>query len=160
MEPKWSPILVWSDGQITEVKQSKTKNNTKMGDKLGSIHFFSLAMIGKISKFGCSVGILEKLNCVQKWIEKFLLKSSAKSMSVLNKNGVNFWANLNESYYIPCHFLHLMLFISSFWKVLPDRQYSNIFRQLFVCKTTFAIWKSTHNNILDNVKTLGYWSFS
>ena len=31
-------IFRWSDGRITEVKQSKTKNNTKMGDKLGSIH--------------------------------------------------------------------------------------------------------------------------
>ena len=58
-------------GQTTEVKQLKTKANSKMGDHLGSIYFMFVFQFGydwqtyyKFAKCYCSGGVSIKLNCL------------------------------------------------------------------------------------------------
>ena len=66
-EPTMRSVRV--NGQITEVKQLKTKANSKIGDHLGPMHFVFFhfgcdypEILGKFAKFSHSIKLSEKLN--------------------------------------------------------------------------------------------------
>ena len=83
------------NGQITEVKQLKTKTNCKMGDHLESIHFafFSLARNGrsirKISQILLFSWNFGKLNCQQHACRCSQLYHENKSVSMTIKCNEN-----------------------------------------------------------------------
>ena len=67
------------NGQITKVKQTKTKANFKMGDHLESTHFvfFTLAMISRNTRQICQILLVswssgKKLNCCVLCICKYV----------------------------------------------------------------------------------------